>query len=126
VIGINGHLGATSCAGYRVTRICDKHGATAAQASMGDAAACTARADTEVRTILGRVLAQRRSVETAFGVGDRAVAVNAGELLGAGGGRAWGWGLVQALLRSYVRTGKPLRAELAGLAAAWLSAATAI
>jgi len=25
-----------------------------------------------------------------------------------------------------VRTGKPLRAELAGLAAAWLSAATAI
>lgn len=35
-----------------------------------------------------------------------------------------GAGAVQALLRSYVRTGKPY-AELAGLAAAWLPAATA-
>ena len=39
--------------------------ATAAQASIGDVAGCAARVDAQVRAVLGRVLAQRRSVETA-------------------------------------------------------------
>jgi hypothetical protein len=40
---------------------------TAAWASIGDIADCTARVDAQVRAVLGRVLAQRRRVEVAFG-----------------------------------------------------------
>jgi len=51
--------------------------------------ACAARADGQVRVVLGRVLAQRRSVEVAFRYVAALVAGDAGELLGAGrGGRA--------------------------------------
>jgi hypothetical protein len=41
--------------------------ATAAWASIEDAAACTARVDAQVRAVLGRVLAQHRSIETGVG-----------------------------------------------------------
>ncbi len=40
--------------------------ATAAQASIGDVAACAARVDAQVRAVLGGVMAQRRSVGVAF------------------------------------------------------------
>jgi len=43
----------------------DKYG-TAATARIEDVAACAARADAQVRAVLGRVLAQRRSAEVAF------------------------------------------------------------
>jgi len=40
---------------------------TAAAARIEDVAACAARVDEQVRVVLRRVLAQRRSVEVAFG-----------------------------------------------------------
>ena len=40
---------------------------TAAWASIGDVSECSARVDAQVRAVLGRVLAQRRSVEVASG-----------------------------------------------------------
>jgi hypothetical protein len=40
---------------------------TAAWASTGDVSECSVRVDAQVRVVLGRVLAQRRSVEVAFG-----------------------------------------------------------
>jgi hypothetical protein len=40
---------------------------TAAWASIEDVSECSARVDAQVRAVLGRVLAQRRSVEVAFG-----------------------------------------------------------
>jgi SRSO17 transposase len=95
--------------------------ATAAQASIEDVAACAARADAQVRAVLGRVMAQRRSVEVAFAYvaalspGTRA---NCWSLAEAAGHESWG--RMQALLRSYAWNWKELRAELAGLAAAWL------
>ncbi len=67
------------------------------------------------------MLAQRRSVETAFGYltalspGTRANCWSLAESAGHEG-----WGRIQALLRSYVWDWKALRAELPGLAAAWL------
>ncbi|MGH3181293.1 MAG: hypothetical protein ACRDOE_05230, partial [Streptosporangiaceae bacterium] len=39
---------------------------TAAQASIEDVSGCSARADAQVRAVLGRVMAQRRSVGTAM------------------------------------------------------------
>ena len=39
---------------------------TAALASIGDVADCTARADTQVRAVLGRVMAQQRSAAVAL------------------------------------------------------------
>jgi hypothetical protein len=95
--------------------------ATAAQASIGDVAECAARVDSQVGAVLGGVLAQRRSVEAAFGYvtalspGTRAncwaIAESAGHE---------GWGRMQGLLRSYRWGWEDLRAELPGLAAAWL------
>jgi len=67
------------------------------------------------------VLAQRRSVEVAFGYvaalspGTRA---NCWELAEAAGHE--GWGRMQALLRTYAWSWKDLRAELPALAAGWL------
>jgi SRSO17 transposase len=96
--------------------------ATAAQASIGDVADCTARADAQVRAVLGRVLAQRRSVETAFGYalspGTRA---NCWAMAEAAGHE--GWGRMQALLGSYRWDWTELRARLPALAAAWIPAA---
>ncbi len=95
--------------------------ATAAQASIEDVAACAARADAQVRAVLGRVMAQRRSAEVAVGYvaalspENRA---NCWSLAQAAGHE--GWGRMQALLRSYRWDWTDLRAELPGLAAAWL------
>ena len=95
--------------------------ATAAQASIEDVAACAALADAQVRAVLGRVMAQRRSAEVALGYvtalspGTRA---NCRDLAEAAGYE--GWGRMQALLRSYRWDWADLRAQLPGLAAGWL------
>jgi len=94
---------------------------TAVQASIEDVSGCSARADAQVRAVLGRVMAQRRSAGTALDY--------VREL--APGVKANCWGLaeaaghespyrMQALLRSYRWDWKDLRAELPGLARAWL------
>jgi hypothetical protein len=94
---------------------------TAAEASIGDVSGCADRVDAQVRTVLGRVMAQRRSAETAF-------AYVAGL---APGVKANCWALaeaagyespyrMQALLGSYKWHWQELRAELPGLARAWL------
>jgi SRSO17 transposase len=95
--------------------------ATAALARIEDVQESVARVDAQVRAVLGRVLAQRRSADsalayvTALAPGTRA---NCWSLAEAAGHE--GWGRMQALLRSYVWDWKDLRAELAGMAAAWL------
>jgi len=94
---------------------------TAAQARIEDVAACAARVDAQVRAVLGRVLAQRRSAEVAFGYVTAlspGVRANCWSLAEAAGHE--GWGRMQALLRSYAWDWKDLRAELPALAAAWL------
>ena len=94
---------------------------TAAEASIGDVSGCADSVDAQVREVLGRVLAQRRSAETAF-------AYVAGL---APGVKANCWALaeaagyespyrMQALLGSYRWGWRELRAELPGLARAWL------
>jgi hypothetical protein len=94
---------------------------TAVQASIEDAGDAGTRADAQVRVVLGRVMAQRRSAETALDY--------VREL--APGVKANCWGLaeaaghenpyrMQALLRSYRWDWKDLRAELSALARAWL------
>ena len=95
--------------------------ATAAQASIEDVAACAAQVDAQVRVVLGRVMAQRRSVEVAYAYaaalspGTRANCWSVAEAAGHEG-----WGRMQALLRTYAWDWKDLRAELPALAAAWL------
>ena len=94
---------------------------TAAAARIEDVAACAAQVDAQVRAVLGRVLAQRRSAEVAFAYvaalspGTRA---NCWALAEAAGHE--GQGRMQALVGSYVWDWGDLRAELAGLAGAWL------
>ena len=94
---------------------------TAAWASIEDVSDCAARVDAQVRAVLGRLLAQRRSIEVAFGYvaalapGTRA---NCWDLAEAAGHE--GWGRMQALLRTYAWSWKDLRAELPALAAGWL------
>jgi SRSO17 transposase len=94
---------------------------TTAAARIEDVAACAARVDEQVRVVLGRVLAQRRSVEVAFGYvaalspGTRA---NCWSLAEAAGHE--GWSRMQALVSSYRWDWQDLRAELPALAAAWL------
>jgi hypothetical protein len=94
---------------------------TAAWASIEDVREHVARADAQVREVLGRVLAQRRSVEVAFGY---LTALSPGT-------KANCWAIAEgaghedphrmhALLGSYRWDWKALRGELAGLAAAWL------
>jgi SRSO17 transposase len=94
---------------------------TAAKASIGEVSGCADRADAQVREVLGRVLAQRRSAETAM-------AYLAGL---APGVKANCWALaeaaghespyrMQALLGTYRWDWRELRAELPGLAQAWL------
>src|SRR5215467_14807940 len=94
---------------------------TAAQARIEDVAECAALVDAQVTKALGRVLAQRRSVQTALGYvmalspGTRA---NCWMLAEAAGHE--GWGRMQALLGSYRWDWKGLRAELPAMAVAWL------
>ncbi len=75
----------------------------------------------QVRVVLGRVMAQRRSVEVAFGYAaalspDRRA--NCWALAEAAGHE--GWHRMQALLGTYRWEWRDLRAELPALAAAWL------
>ena len=99
----------------------DNNTDTAAWASIEDVAACAARVDAQVRGVLGRVLAQRRSAEVAFGYvsalspGTRANCWAIGEAAGHDG-----WHRLQALLGSYRWDWQDLRRELPALAAAWL------
>jgi SRSO17 transposase len=96
---------------------------TAAQASIEDVADCAAGVDTQVRAVLGEVLAQRRSADVALDYlaalspGTRANCWSLAESAGHEG-----WGRMQALLGSYRWDWKNLRARLAALAAAWLPA----
>ena len=95
--------------------------ATAAWASIEDVADRTARVDTQVRAVLGEVMAQRRSACVAL---DYVAALspstraNCWSLAESAGHE--GWGRIQALLGSYRWDWKDLRARLAALAAAWL------
>jgi SRSO17 transposase len=94
---------------------------TAAWASIGDVAACAAGVDAQVRAVVRRVMAQRRSAETAFSYvselspGTRA---NCWALAEAAGHE--GWHRMQALLGSYRWDWKDLRGELPALAGSWL------
>jgi SRSO17 transposase len=94
---------------------------TAAQASIEDVADCASRVDTQVRAVLGAVMAQRRSAAVAF---DYVAALSPSTR-----GNCWslaesagheGWGRMQALLGSYRWDWQDLRARLAALAAAWV------
>lgn len=99
---------------------------TAAAARIEDVAACAARVDAQVRVVLGRVMAQRRSVEVAFAYlaalspGTRA---NCWSLAEAAGHE--GWTRMQALLGAYRWDWEDLRAQLPALAAAWLGGSPA-
>lgn len=94
---------------------------TAARASIGDLADRTARADTQVRAILGEVMAQGRSAGVAF---DYVAALSPGARancwsLAESAGHE-GWGRMQALLGSYRWDWEDLRGRLPALAAAWI------
>jgi SRSO17 transposase len=94
---------------------------TAAQASIGDVSGCADRVDEQVRTVLGRVLAQRRSAETAFACVEGlspGVKANCWQLAEAAGHQSPY--RMQALLGSYRWDWRELRAELPALARAWL------
>src|SRR4029453_15668514 len=98
----------------------DEH-TTAARASIEDVADCTARADTQLRAILGQVMAQARSVGVAC---DYVAALSPGTRgncwsLGESSGHE-GWDRMQALLGSYRWDWKDLRARLPALATAWI------
>jgi hypothetical protein len=94
---------------------------TAATASIEDVAACAVQVDAHLRVVLGRVMAQLRSVVVAFAYlaalssGTRA---NCWSLAEAAGHERWT--RMQALLGSYVWDWKDLRAQLPALAGAWL------
>ena len=94
---------------------------TAAVASIEDVADCTARADAQVRKVLGVVMAQRRSAAVAFDyVAALAPGMKANCWWLAESAGHEGWGRMQALLGSYRWDWRELRAGLAGLAAAWV------
>jgi hypothetical protein len=94
---------------------------TAAVARIEDVADCMARADAQVRSVLQRVMAQRRSAAVAFDYvaglspGARANCWSIAESAGHEG-----WGRMQALLGSYRWNWRVLRTQLPGLAAAWI------
>ena len=84
------------------------------EASIEDVGSCTARVDAQVRAVLGRVMAQRRSVEAlgyvaALSPGTKA---NCWSLAEAAGHE--GWDRMQALLGSYRWDWQDLRGELPG------------
>ena len=95
--------------------------ATAAVASIEDAAGCGARADALVRAVLGRVMRQRRSVAVALDYVralSRDTRANCWELAEASGHE--GPHRMQALLRTYKWPWEKLRGALPALAAACL------
>ncbi len=94
---------------------------TAAEASIGDVSGCADRVDAQVRAVLGRVLAQRRSAGMAFAYVEGlspGVKANCWALAEAAGHESPY--RMQALLGSYRWDWRELRAELPGLAQAWL------
>ena len=94
---------------------------TAAKASIGDVSGYAGRVDAQVRAVLGRVLAQRRSTETAMSYVEGlapGVKANCWSLAEAAGHQ--GPYRMQALLRSYRWDWEDLRAELPALAREWL------
>jgi SRSO17 transposase len=94
---------------------------TAAKASIGEVSGCADSVDAQVRAVLGRVLAQRRSAGTALAyVAELApgVKANCWSLAEAAGHESPY--RMQALLGSYRWDWEKLRAELPGLARAWL------
>lgn len=95
---------------------------TAAWASIGDVSECSARVDAQVRAVLGRVLAQRRSVEVASGyLSALAAGVKANCRAIAGEAGHEGPHRMRALPGSYRWHWRDLRGELPALAAAWLA-----
>jgi SRSO17 transposase len=94
---------------------------TAAKASIGEVSGYTDRVDAQVREVLGRVLAQRRSAGTAMSYVEGlapGVKANCWSLAEAAGHESPY--RMQALLRSYRWDWEELRAELPALARAWL------
>jgi SRSO17 transposase len=94
---------------------------TAAKASIGEVSGYADRAAAQVREVLGRVLAQRRSAETAMSYVEGlapGVKANCWSLAEAAGHESPY--RMQALLRGYRWDWEKLRAELPGLAQAWL------
>lgn len=94
---------------------------TAASASIEDVAACARRVDGQVRVVLGRVMAQRRSAGTALEYVTAlapGVRANCGAIAEEAGHR--GPHRMQALLGSCRWDWQDLRGELPALAAAWL------
>lgn len=94
---------------------------TAAVASIGDLAECTASVDARIETVLRGVMAQRRSTEvavdyvTVLGSGAKANCWSLAEAAGHDG-----QGRMQGLLGSYRWDWTRLRDQLPGLAAAWI------
>jgi SRSO17 transposase len=94
---------------------------TAAWVSIEDVAACAAAVDAQLRVVLGAVLAQRRSAETAFGyVGALAPGVKANCWSIAEAAGQEGWRRMQDLLGSYRWDWADLRDRLPALARVWL------
>ena len=94
---------------------------TAAVASIGDLAECTASVDAQIETVLRGVMAQRRSTEVAVDyvtVLGSGVKANCWALAEAAGHD--GQGRMQGLLGSYRWDWARLRDRLPGLAAAWI------
>ena len=94
---------------------------TAAKASIGEVSGCADRVDAQVREVLGRVLAQRRSAGTALAyVAGLApgVTANCWALAEAAGHESPY--RMQALLGTYRWDWRELRAGLPGLAREWL------
>ncbi len=88
---------------------------------MGDVSGCADRVDAQVREVLGRVLAQRRSAGTAMSYVEGLapeVKANCWSLAEAAGHHSPY--RMQALLRSYRWDWEKLRAELPALAREWL------
>ena len=101
--------------------VCTDDDDTAAEARIGDVSGCADRIDAQVRAVLGRVLAQRRSAEAAFGYVEAlapGVKANCWQLAEAAGHESPY--RMQALLGSYRWDWRRLRAEFAALSRAWL------
>ena len=101
--------------------VCTDDDDTAAEATIGDVSGCADSIDTQVRAVLGRVLAQRWSAEAAFGYVEAlapGVKANCWQLAEAAGHESPY--RLQALLSSYRWDWRQLRSELAALARQWL------
>ena len=124
-MGISGVTELQGCNPGRPCRVawcvCTDDDDTAAEASISDVSGCADSIDAQVRTVLGRVLAQRRSADAAFGYVEAlapGVKANCWQLAEAAGYESPY--RMQALLSSYRWDWGQLRAELAALAREWL------